>query len=57
MTSVMQTNTEAAYNRIFNADMAHEQIEVTKSQILQQTGMAMLAQANQNSQSVLTLFR
>ncbi len=57
MTSVMASNTEAAYNRIFNADMAHEQIEVTKSQILQQTGMAMLAQANQNSQSVLTLFR
>lgn len=57
MTAVMQSNTEAAYNRIFNADMALEQIEVTKMQILQQTGMAMLAQANQNSSSILTLFR
>jgi flagellin len=57
MTSVMQTNTEAAYNRIFNADMAHEQIEVTKNQILQQTSFMMLAQANTNSQAVLSLFR
>ncbi len=57
MTSVMQANTEAAYNRIYNADMAHEQIEVTKNQILQQTSFMMLAQANANSQSVLALFQ
>ncbi len=57
MTSVMQANTEAAYNRIYNADMAHEQIETTKYQILAQTSMSMLAQANQNSSSVLALFR
>ena len=57
MTSVMQTNTEAAYNRIFNADMASEQIEMTKYQILAQASMAMLTQANQNPSSVLTLFR
>ncbi len=54
--SVMRNNTEAAYNRIFNADMAHEQIEVTKYQILQQTSFSMLAQSNMNSQSVLALF-
>ena len=55
--SVTRTNTEAAYNRIFNADMAQEQIDVTTNQILQQTGFAMLAQANANSQSILTLFQ
>ncbi len=55
--SVMRSNTEAAYSRIFNADMAAEHIEVTKYQILQQTSISMLAQANMNSQSVLGLFR
>ena len=57
MISVARNNTEAAYNRIFNADMAQEQIEVTKNQILQQTSFGMLAQANVNSQSVLALFQ
>ena len=56
MISVNRNNTESAYNRIFNADMAMEQIEVTKNQILQQTSFSMLAQANMNSQSVLALF-
>ncbi len=55
--AVMRNNTEAAYNRIFNADMAAEQIEVTKYQILQQTSFGMLAQSNMNSQSVLALFQ
>ncbi len=55
--SIAQTNTEAAFSRIRNADMAKEQLELTKSQILQQTSTAMLAQANTNGQSILTLFR
>lgn len=55
--AVARTNTEAAYNRIFNADMAQEQIDVTTNQILQQTSFTMLAQANLNSQSVLALFQ
>ncbi len=55
--SLTQSNTEAAYSRIRNADMAKEQLELTKMQILQQTATAMLAQANANSQSILTLFR
>ncbi len=55
--AVMRNNTEAAYNRIHNADMAAEQIEVTKYQILQQTSFGMLAQSNMNSQSVLALFQ
>lgn len=55
--SIAQTNTEAAFSRIRNADMAKEQLELTKAQILQQTSTAMLAQANLNGQSILTLFR
>ncbi len=50
-------NTEAAYSRIMNADMAQEQLEATKYQILQQTATAMLGQANQGPQSILSLFR
>lgn len=52
-----QTNTEAAISRIRDADMAQEQLDLTKMQILQQTATAMLVQANTNSQSILTLFR
>jgi flagellin len=55
--SAMQVNVEASYNRIFNADMAYEQLQLTKSQILQQTAVAMLAQANTAPQQILTLFR
>jgi flagellin len=55
--SLTQSNTEAAFSRIRNADMAKEQLELTKMQILQQTATSMLAQANTNSQSILTLFR
>lgn len=55
--SVAHANTEAAYNRIMNADMAYEQVEVTKLSILQQTSMAMLAQANMMPQNILSLFR
>lgn len=55
--SVARVNTEAAFNRIMNADMASEQLEATKLQILQQTATAMLSQANMAPQSVLSLFR
>ena len=37
--------------------MASEMVNFTKLQILQQAGTAMLAQANQSPQSVLTLLR
>lgn len=56
-TSVAYTNTEAAYSRIMNADMAEEQVESTKYSILQQTSMTMLSQANQMPQNILSLFR
>jgi flagellin len=55
--TVQYTNTEAAYNRIMNANMAEEQVEASKYLILQQTATAMLAQANMAPQFLLTLFR
>lgn len=54
-TSVEQIS--AAVSTIRDADMAAEMANFTKSQILVQAGTAMLAQANQASQNVLTLFR
>jgi flagellin len=55
--SVQHANTEAAYNRIMNANMAEEQVEASKLMILQQTATAMLAQANSAPQFLLQLFR
>ncbi len=51
------TNTESAKSRIFDADIAREQIKSAKLQILQQTSTSMLAQANQSPQVFLSLFR
>jgi flagellin len=42
---------------IRDTDMAVEMSEFTKNQILSQAGVAMLAQANQIPQVVLSLFR
>ncbi len=53
--SVAITNVTASYSRIFNADMASEQLEATKYLVLQQTATAMLAQANLAPQSILQL--
>ena len=50
-------NLQAAESRIRDADMAQEMITFTKNQILQQSGTAMLAQANQAPQNVLSLLR
>ena len=50
------TNTDAAASRIMDADMAKEQLEMTKLQILQQTSTIQLAQANAMPQGVLQLF-
>ncbi len=55
--AVQYTNTESAYNRIMNANMAEEQVEASKFLILQQTATAMLAQANVAPQFLLSLFR
>jgi flagellin len=50
------TNTEATRGRIEDADIAKEQLNSTKLQILQQTATAQLAQANITPQNVLALF-
>jgi len=55
--SVAITNVMASYSRIYNADMAMEQLEATKYLVLQQTATAMLAQANLTPQSILSLIR
>jgi flagellin len=50
-------NQTAAKSRIMDADFAVETANLSRAQILQQAGVAMLAQANQSSQNVLTLLR
>jgi len=50
-------NLVASESRIRDVDMAAEMVTFTKYQILQQAGTSMLAQANQSSQSVLSLLR
>ncbi len=50
-------NISAAKSRIMDADMASEISEFTRLQILQQTGTAILAQANAQPQSVLQLMK
>jgi flagellin len=47
----------AARSRIQDADFAQETAALTRAQILQQSGMAILAQANSLPQNVLTLLR
>ncbi len=50
-------NLTASRSRIRDADFAKETAELSRNQILQQAGTAMLAQANQLSQGVLQLLR
>jgi|TARA_Y100000589_G_scaffold328306_1_gene372133 flagellin len=49
--------TTAARSRIADADFAAESARLAKAQVLQQSGTAMLAQANASSQLALSLFR
>ncbi len=55
--SAESINIAAAKSRIIDADMASEISEYTKLQILQQSGMAILAQANSQPQNVLSLLQ
>ncbi len=50
-------NQSAAKSRIMDADFAQETAALSRAQILQQAGTAMLAQANQAGQTVMTLLR
>jgi flagellin len=58
--SVLQTvaqNTQSAESTIRDANYAEEVSNLTKFQILSQSGMAALAQANSSSQNILSLLR
>jgi flagellin len=57
VSAAYQENLTAAESRIRDVDMAEEMVSLTKNQILQQAGTAMLAQANQAPQAVLSLLR
>jgi flagellin len=58
--STLSTKTEnlsASRGRIRDADFAKESANLSRSQVLQQAGTAMLSQANQSAQGVLSLLR
>jgi flagellin len=50
-------NQSAARSRIMDADFAAETANMSRANVLQQAGTAMIAQANQQPQQVLTLLR
>ena len=50
-------NASAARSRVLDADYASETTELARTQIIQQAGTAMLSQANQSQQSVLSLLK
>jgi flagellin len=53
--STTSENLSAAESRIRDVDMAEEMVSYTKNSILNQSAMAMLAQANQQPQQILSL--
>jgi flagellin len=55
MLAINKTNLESANSRISDVDVAAESANLARFNILQQAGTAMLAQANQSSQSILRL--
>ena len=55
--SNVKVNAEAARSRILDTDYAKETSELARTQIIQQAGTAMLAQANQLPQTVLSLLQ
>jgi len=57
MLQAAQENTESAISRIMDTDYAAETAKLTRAQILQQAGTAMLAQANSGPNNVLSLLR
>ena len=55
MLAVNKTSLESANSRIIDVDVAEESTKLSRFNILQQSGTAMLAQANQSTQSILRL--
>ena len=54
---VASENAQAARGRIMDADFAQETANMTRAQILQQAGTAMVSQANSMPNNVLSLLR
>jgi flagellin len=52
---VLQENTATAQSRIRDADFAFETAQMSRAQIMQQAGVAVLGQANGMNQSILRL--
>ncbi|MFZ0455160.1 MAG: flagellin [Ignavibacteriaceae bacterium] len=50
-------NSSASVSRLFDADVAKEQLNATKGQIMQQVATSMLSQLNAQPQNLLSLFR
>jgi flagellin len=57
MLNISKTNVDAAISRMYDADLAKEQMEMMKLQILQNTATAQLAQANAAPQQYLQLLQ
>jgi flagellin len=55
--SVSEENIRSSESAIRDADMSKEMVEFTRNNIMMQAGTSMLAQANQSSQSVLSLLK
>tara|TARA_A100001011_G_scaffold350963_1_gene390618 strand:- start:181 stop:465 length:285 start_codon:yes stop_codon:yes gene_type:complete len=55
--SNVSENTSAARSRIMDADFAAETAQLAKTQILQQAGISILAQANAQPQNILALLQ
>ena len=53
--AIGKENLSAARSRIVDADIAEETSELTKNQILLQSGISVLSQANSSTQAALTL--
>ncbi|MDG1986503.1 MAG: flagellin, partial [Halieaceae bacterium] len=53
----VSANTAASRSRILDADYARQTTELARTQIIAQAGTAMLAQANQIKQTVLSLLK
>jgi flagellin len=54
---IESVNLSASYSRIMDTDYAAETASMTRNNILQQAGVAVLAQANQNPNTVMSLLR
>ena len=55
--NTMRTNMASAFSRVTDTDVASEAASMARSQVLQQAGASMLAQANQAPQIALSLLR